>query len=97
MENRASHFYLPAVLMFHGFSLSFSLTGEKKKKKEKTAKLNAFPEADGNRVRCSNPISTNLSRGKDKCVLLCGTVWIYSPENIPYTSRFKRVPFIPLY
>jgi hypothetical protein len=59
--------------------------------KKKAAKLNAFPEADGNRARRSNPISANLSRGKDKCILLCGTARarIYSPENIPYMSGFK--------
>jgi len=52
---------------------------------QKTAKLNAFPKADGNRARRSDPISANLSRGKDKCVLLRQRrARIYSPENISY-------------
>jgi len=46
---------------------------------QKAAKLNAFPKADGNRARRSNPISTNLSRGKDKCVLLYGSACGFIP------------------
>jgi len=60
-ENRVPHFYL-STAREHSLSLSLSLSLCYVKKK-KIAKLNAFPKADENRARRSNPISANLSRG----------------------------------
>lgn len=83
VENRVPHFYLSTVR-------ALSLV-------QKTAKLNAFPKADGNRARCSNPISTNLSRGKDKYVLLCGASRGFIHRKTFFIYLALNDPFIPLY
>jgi len=79
MYNTGGESCSPFLLVDHAVSLSLSLPPLSLSLVQKVVKLNVFPKADGNRARRSNPISTNLSRGKDKCVLLCSSARRFIP------------------
>lgn len=81
----------------HPFLLVSRALARRSRPRKKTAKLNAFPKADGNRGRRSNPISTNLSQGKDKCVLLYGAARIYPSQRTFLIHASLNGSFIPLY